>query len=155
VELWTLPAAALLAAHDVGLIPWVPLCWFDGPPEPVLQQCRQRIDAQASPQEHGNLLAVTQVFTALRYPDPKLLALLGGRKAMLESPVLQELLTEREVETRHQDLLDFLRGRFGALPEELEAAVKVIQQAQRLRELITWEGQCPDLNAFRDRLGPP
>ncbi len=74
---------------------------------------------------------------------------------MIESPVLQELLTEREVETRHQDLLRFLRARFGTLPEDLEAAVKVIQQSPRLEELIEWSAQCPDLNAFRGRLGKP
>jgi hypothetical protein len=36
VELWTLPAQDLLAANDVGMIPWVPLTKFDGPPEPLL-----------------------------------------------------------------------------------------------------------------------
>jgi predicted transposase YdaD len=152
VELWTVPAAELLAANDVGLIPWVPLCQFDGPPETLLQQCRQRIDAQAPPQEHSNLLAVTQVFAGLRYNDPKLLALLGGRQAMLESPVLQELMTEREVETRQNDILSFLAERFGSLPEELVAAVKAIQEPARLRELIKWTAQSSDLHAFRSRL---
>ncbi len=153
VDLWTVPASELLAANDVGLIPWVPLSQFDGPPEPILQQCRQRIDTQARPPEHGNLLAVTQVFAGLRYPDPTLLALLGGRKAMLESPVLQELLTECKVETMHESLLQFLQARFGTIPEDLVAAVRVIQQTQRLKELIDWSAQCPDLNAFRTRLG--
>src|SRR5213594_3507776 len=31
VELWGLPAEQLLAANDVGLIPWVPLAHFTGP----------------------------------------------------------------------------------------------------------------------------
>jgi predicted transposase YdaD len=152
VELWTVPAADLLAVNDVGLIPWVPLCQYDGPPEPLLQQCRQRIDAQAPPQEHSNLLAVTQVFAGLRYNDPKLLALLGGRQAMLESPVLQELMTERDVERLHKDILRVLQARFGTVPEEATAGVKAILQVQRLEELIDWAAQCPDINAFRSRL---
>src|SRR4029077_470947 len=36
VELWTIPAEALLQAGDIGLIPWVPLTHFDGPPEAIL-----------------------------------------------------------------------------------------------------------------------
>jgi hypothetical protein len=37
VELWTLAAEELLAANDVGLIPWVPLTTFAGPPEELLR----------------------------------------------------------------------------------------------------------------------
>jgi hypothetical protein len=32
INLWTVPAAELLAANDVGLIPWVPLADFAGSP---------------------------------------------------------------------------------------------------------------------------
>ena len=49
VELWAIPAETLLDARDVGLIPWVPLAHFDGPPEPIFQQCRKRIDEEARP----------------------------------------------------------------------------------------------------------
>ena len=47
VELWTVSAAELLAANDVGLIPWVPLARFDDPPEVIVRQCYQRIEQQA------------------------------------------------------------------------------------------------------------
>ncbi len=40
VELWTLPAADFLAEGDVGVVPWVPLMQFDGPPEAVLERLR-------------------------------------------------------------------------------------------------------------------
>ena len=50
IELWNVPAEGLLQAGDVGLIPWVPLAQFDGPPEPVLRRCRARIDADAAPE---------------------------------------------------------------------------------------------------------
>ena len=44
VELWTIPAAELLQAGDVGLIPWVPLTDFAEPPEAMLQRCRESIE---------------------------------------------------------------------------------------------------------------
>ena len=94
VELWTVPAEDLLAAGDVGLIPWVLLSKFDGPPEPIFRECRARIDRDGQPEEHENLLAVSQVLAGLRYDDPRLFQILGGREAMIESPVLQQLKAE-------------------------------------------------------------
>jgi hypothetical protein len=51
IELWNVPAVDLLAANDVGLVPWATLAQFDGPPEVLIQQCRERIDAQATAEE--------------------------------------------------------------------------------------------------------
>jgi len=67
VKLWEIPAAELLAAGDIGLIPWVPLAQIDGLAEPVLRQCRDRIVRDAPANEQENLMAVTQVFARLRY----------------------------------------------------------------------------------------
>jgi len=39
------------------------LTQFDGPPETVLQKCRERIDQHAAIDERANLLVVTQVLT--------------------------------------------------------------------------------------------
>ena len=49
IPLWTIPAASLLAFQDIGLVPWVPLTQFDGPPETIFRECRARIDQQAQP----------------------------------------------------------------------------------------------------------
>ena len=38
----------------------------------------------------ANLLAVTQVMTRLRYNDPSYWAILGGKKTMMESPLIKE-----------------------------------------------------------------
>src|SRR5262249_188918 len=67
IELWTVPAADLLAAGDVGLLPWLPLAHSEEPPEALLQVCRERIEQQARPEERANLLAVAQVMAQLRY----------------------------------------------------------------------------------------
>ena len=58
------------------------------------QQCRAQIDEEAPPEKRENLLAVTQVLEGSRYNEVGLFQLLGGRNAMIESPVLQELKAE-------------------------------------------------------------
>jgi hypothetical protein len=47
VKLWEVPAEELLGMGDVGLLPWVPLAQFDGPPERFVSRCRARIDHHA------------------------------------------------------------------------------------------------------------
>jgi hypothetical protein len=148
VELWSIPAEQLLAAGDVGMIPWVPLSNIEGPPEPVLRECRARIDAQAPPGERENMLAVTQVLARLRYNDPGILALFGGRQSMIESPLIKEL----QAEFTHKDILRFLEGRFGPVPEDIRAAVQRIQDESTLDTMILLAARCPDLDAFRKGL---
>ena len=162
VELWTIPAEDLLALGDVGVVPWVPLGRIDGPPGPVLRRCRERIDREAPADERENLLAVAQVFAGLRYNDPALIGILGGREAMIESPILQELKAEwsREAaraaarEARQQDLLDFLDARFGSEAEGLAGDVRALSDEAQLADLVRFAAVCPDLDAFRARLGP-
>ncbi len=155
VELWTIRADQLLSTGDVGLIPWVPLAHFDGPPEPIFRQCRERIDQAAPPGEHENLLAVAQVLAGLRYNEPKLFQLLGGRDAMIESPVLQELIADCEhkatVEARRKDIVKVLVARFGAAAMGLDAELKTIDD-DRLDEFVECAATCPDLVSFRERL---
>jgi hypothetical protein len=54
VKLWEIPAEDLLAANDVGLIPWVSLSKFDDAPETILKLCRERIEQQAPFSERDN-----------------------------------------------------------------------------------------------------
>src|SRR4029077_514380 len=84
IKLWTLQAEDLLAANDVGLIPWVPLAAFAGAPDSLLQQCKERIENQSPPTEKGNLLAVTRVMAEMRYNDPHLLGLLGEKNMSMQ-----------------------------------------------------------------------
>ena len=94
VELWKVPAEPVLAAADPGMMPWVPLMHAAEPPEVVVRRCREVIDRHAPAEEHERLIAVTQVFTRLRYKDPNLLSILGGKTAMIESPLIRELTAE-------------------------------------------------------------
>jgi hypothetical protein len=148
VELWTLAADALLEGKDPGLLPWVPLAHFDGPPEPVFRKCRQQIDREATAPERANLLAVTQVLTRLRYNDPQLLTIFGGSQAMIESPLIQEMMAQRS----HKAILAFLEVRFKTVPTEIARKLESIVDEQKLDDLARFAAECPDLEAFRLRL---
>jgi hypothetical protein len=139
-------------------IPWVPLSRFDGPPEPIVRQCRVRIDQEAPPNEHENLLVVTQFLARLRYNDPTLFQILGGRKAMIESPLIDELKAEwtREAtrETLVKAMIDILAARFGPKAEALEDKLKGIEDQARLEELVRDAATCRTISSFRKRLEP-
>jgi hypothetical protein len=151
VEMWTQSADALLATGDVGLGPWATLAETTEPPEILLRRCRERIE-QAPPEERANLVAVAQVLAGLRYNDPSLLTILGGRQAMIESPVLIDLLNERERDVAHRWILQNLEARFGTVPESLAAQVRTVQALDRLDNLHRLAAVCDNLDAFRARL---
>jgi hypothetical protein len=152
VELWTLSAEALLAVNDVGLIPWVPLCHYEGPVEPILRQCRERIDQLAKPGERENFLAVTQVLMRMWYNDPAQFAIFGGREIMIESPLIDEIVQERLAPRLQKMILRVLAARHGAVPPDITAALQAITADSRLDELTDWAARCPDFNSFRARL---
>jgi hypothetical protein len=156
VELWTVPAAALLRTNDPGLMPWVPLAQFEGPPELVIRECREVIDREAAPGERENLLAVTQVLTKLRFNNEALLALLGGRKAMIESPLIEEIVSEATAEIEAKatvnTILTVLRVRIGPIPPELDSTLRSIQDVRKLEHLVEAAARCESLDEFRAQM---
>lgn len=154
VEMWTIPAADLLAADDLGLIPWVPLAQIEGPPEPIFRECRARIDRAAPPGDRENLLGVTQFLARLNYNDPRLFQALGGRKVMIESPILKELMAENTRKTTQSNILKVLVGRFGRGARALGPALKAIEDDRQLEKLLIQSGRCPDLESFKKLLEP-
>ena len=148
VELWKLSAKDLLATNDPGLIPWVPLTKSRKKPETLLRECRERIEESGTLSQQSNLLAVTQVLAGLRYSDPALMALLGGSKAMLDSPVLRNLIASR----RHQDIERFLLTRFPEIPLEITEPLKKIVSDEKLDRLVSLAGKCKSLEEFREAL---
>ena len=151
VELWELSAGDLLALNDVGLVPWIPLTRWDGDPEALLRECRDRIDRQALPQEHDSLLAVTAMMGSLRYNKDVLLNIFGGGGAMLEFPLVTHFANKLANEARREDIGNVLAERFGALPPDLANSLRSIEDPGHLKELHTWALRCPDLDSFRAR----
>jgi hypothetical protein len=149
IELWKLDADELLAANDVGMIPWVPLTRFSGPPEQILRQCRERIDRQATPAEHEALLAVTTLLASVVFDDEALLNIFGGTRAVIESPWLNRILAQREQQARQTDVLHALQVRFKRVPDDLAVKVRAVEDATRLTDLLEFAIVCSDLEAFR------
>lgn len=69
---------------------------------------------------------------------------------MIESPVLRELLAERD---RHV-ILTVLGARFGQDADALHAGLNRIKGEKRLEELARQAAVCPDLETFRKMLEP-
>jgi hypothetical protein len=137
----------------------VPLADFKGPPESIVRRCRDRIDRDARPGERENLLAVTQFLLGLRYNDLRLRerlgALLGGRQAMIESPILQEIIADNTrttaTGTRQKDIVRFLVTRFGDAAKAVESELKAVDE-DRLEGLIERAAKCRSLASFRKHL---
>ncbi len=163
IELWKVPAAELLAAEDVGLIPLVPLSQFDGPVEPILDKCSERIERDAPEEERDGLRVVTHFFAGLKYNDPRLFQKLGGQTAMIKngSPLIRELFEQATREGLAEGLrkgsestiLTVLTGRFGAGAEALQPELRAISDA-RLKDIAVLAATCPDLETFRNHLRP-
>ena len=83
--------------------------------------------------------------------DPRLFQILGERRAMIESPLLDELKAEWIVETRRRDILEILEGRFGAVTPALEAELKSVDD-NRLGDLLLLAATCRSLASFRKKL---
>jgi hypothetical protein len=132
----------------VGVVPWIPLMDFDGPSEDLLEQCAEKIEHEAHPQEKADLLTVAQVLAGLKFPEPLLNQFFGGNQTMFESPVLQRLLAMRF----HEVILDLLKDRFGTIPQDVRKLLGDIINEKKLRKLILFASKCSDLEAFREKL---
>jgi hypothetical protein len=147
VELWTMPAEDLLAAPDVGVVPWATLGNFDGPPEVLLQRCRDRIDREGGGHRE-NLLAVSQVFARLHFDRPDWLEILGGMKAMIESPLIQEIGAEFKRTGQVNMVIGILKSRFGEVAPMIEAGLKQVSTEEALIRLGASAGACGDIRSF-------
>ena len=67
---------------------------------------------------------------------------------MIESPLLKELTDEARAEAKQEDIVDILKGRFSAVPDDLVETLSALDDDRRLRESIMVAVQCQDLEAF-------
>jgi hypothetical protein len=150
VEMWTLSAEELLAAPDLGVVTLATLARYDGPPEVLLQRCRDRIDREGG-RQRGNLLAVAQVLAQLNFNRPEWLEILGG-KTVIESPLIQEIGAEFSRTTGVKAALAVLKRRFGTVPPGVAAGLELVKQQEKLIELTGEAAVCASLDEFEQRL---
>ena len=85
---------------------------------------------------------------------------------MLQYPIVQEIVQEAvakavaeavakaKAENMHEMILDFLEGRFGAIPPEMAEELRAITDKEKLHHLAKQAASCPDLNSWRTQLRP-
>ncbi len=71
---------------------------------------------------------------------------------MIESPLIQELMDERDVQTKQADIVRFLTGRFGELPESLRSRLTSVQVVSTLDALIDTAARCDNLDEFENAI---
>jgi hypothetical protein len=151
VELWTLSAEELLAAPDVAVSLWATLAKYDGAPEVLLQRCRDRIDRDGG-EQRPNLLAVAQVFAQMHFNKPQWLDILGGDKAMVESPLIQNIVQESKRTGQVELIVGTLQDKFGPVGPTIEAGLALMKEPASLRRLNVHAVTCTSLQAFEERL---
>ncbi len=158
VELWTLPAEDLLGTPNLAVTLWATLARYDGSPEVLLQRCRDRIEREGGYQK-ANLLAVAQVFAKLNFDKPEWLEILGGRKAMIESPLIREIVEESRREEDVEVILHILKGKFGPVGPAIPAGLAQVKAKAKLMRLSLHAATCGSLKDFeqhlREELPPP
>ena len=70
---------------------------------------------------------------------------------MIESPVIHEILAERERETKREDIVSVLRTRFGDTAGTIQTELGSIE-GTRLAELLKLAVTCRSLASFRKKL---
>ena len=148
IELWTLPAERFLAEGDVGVVPWVPLMHFDGPPEVLLERCADKINREARVRDQDGLRVVSEVMAQLRFPGSELWRIFTGAQNVIESPLVQQW----KAEAVHEVILDLLKDRFTTVPRDVSKQLRAIVKEKKLRELGRLAMKCRDLDAFRDAM---
>jgi hypothetical protein len=151
VELWTLSAEELLAAKDVAVSLWATLARYDGPPEVLLQRCRDRIERDGGEQK-ANLLAVAQVFAQLHFNRPQWLDILGGSKAMIESPLIQDIVEKARQTEWAENTARTLRVRFEQVTPTITAGLEQVKQRENRERLTDAAVTCASLEAFEAAL---
>jgi hypothetical protein len=131
--------------------------------DPMVEAALSTRRRVATTAERANLLTVTQFMISLRYHDEdpalceRLCEIMGGRQAMIESPLYQEIVAEAErkgeTKARQQDIVEILMSRFGRAAKAVEFKLQAVE-FERLRDLLKIAVECPSLAAFRKRLSP-
>ena len=73
---------------------------------------------------------------------------LGGKRTMIESPLLQKWLAEK----LHEAIREALKARFDSVPRDVTRLLREILDERKLTRLNGIAAKCPDMEAFREAL---
>jgi hypothetical protein len=71
---------------------------------------------------------------------------------MIESPLIQEMLSTTQQTTRHEDIIEVLESRLGTVPPDVASTIRLVSSQEKLRELIRFAARCQDFEAFRAKV---
>jgi hypothetical protein len=84
--------------------------------------------------------------------DPTMKRQSGGKRIMIESPLIDEIVSEAVAKARHESIIEVLWSRFGAVPSELGDRIRSVQDKDGLARLTRSAATCRDLEAFSQSL---
>src|ERR1700683_2580569 len=92
--------------------------------------------------QRPNLLA------PLHFDKPEWLDILGGRKAMIESPLIQEIGAEFKREGQVEVMIHQLEGRFGPVGPDIAAGLARVKDKEKILRLSLHVATCASLQDF-------
>ena len=140
IRLWQQPLDLFLTG-GLSLLPLAPLCQLtaDVPLEQalreVIHQIDQRLSTEAPYARAVQLMTATFILTGLRVGEQKLSTIFRGVKAMHDSSAFSLYETKGRVEESHRLLLRLGWNRFGAAEATAEAALRAIDDLDRLERM--------------------
>jgi hypothetical protein len=72
---------------------------------------------------------------------------------MIDTPFLREFEAKCFLKGQQNLLLDVLRERFGAVPEDVTMAIRGVEEDDQFVRLVRIAARCESLDQFRDVLG--
>jgi hypothetical protein len=135
LRVWERPASDFLNG-GLGVLPLAPISAVTEADLPgIIQQMRQRVDAEAQPGEVGEFWTATDILMGLRYESSLVAQLLRGVHNLRDSTTYQAILAEGRVEGVRATLLDQGRFKFGPPTQEIQARLEGITDPDRLKFL--------------------
>ena len=101
-------------------------------------------------------MVTTYVYADLRYDDKTVLSILGDRKMLAETPLIQQFINEGKLEGKIEGKIEaiytVIESRFGSVPEGLSAKLAQIRDLDRLSDLLRLCSVCETVEAIEREL---
>ena len=134
-----------------SVLPWLPLL-AGGGEATIIERWKRLAEREPSTRRRAEYAGLARVFAEASGCRPQWELGLKGWN-MRESMVVNEWKAEARVEERAESLLLVLGTKFGAVPEELAAAVRATADLDKLREWVGVAVRADTLAAFRAAAG--